>query len=282
MPNCSIKQVSGNFNGQRNFNLFYKGYLPTRKPKAILLIVHGLAEHSSRYLNVVNHFVPRGYIVYGFDQRGHGQSEGIRGYVEKFTNYIDDLKTFSDIVRSRHPDEKLFLIGHSVGGTIAIAYSLRYQSEFNGLVLSGATLQPGTSISLVKIMLARFLSIVTPKVGVNTIDASTISQDQAVVDDYMNDPLVYHGKIRARLGAELINTMQTLPKRLPEFHLPILIMSGTFDRLSNPDGSRLLYECVKSKDKTLRLYDGFYHEIFNEPGRDKVLSDMENWFANHL
>ena len=282
MPNFNIKHVSGNFNGQRNFNLFYQGYLPTGKPRAILLIIHGLAEHSGRYMNVVDYFASRGYAIYGFDQRGHGRSEGMRGHVEKFSYYIDDLKTFFDMVRGKHSGEKIFIVGHSVGGTVAIAYSLRHQNEFDGLILSGATIKPGSSLSPLKIMLARLLSLLAPKMGVDVIDASAISQTRAVVDAYVNDPLVYRGKIRARLGAELINTMQMLPNQLPEIHLPILIMSGTTDRLSNPDGSRLLYECIKSKDKTLKLYDGFYHEIFNEPGRKQVFSDMENWLTAHL
>lgn len=277
-----MKHISGNFKGQENLSLFYQGYLPAGRPKAVLLVLHGLAEHSGRYMNVVDYFVPRGYAIYGFDQRGHGQSEGMRGYVEKFSYYTDDTKTFFEMLRSKHPDEKFFIVGHSVGGTIAITYCIYHQNEFDGLILSGAIIKPGSSLSPVKIMLARLLVLLAPKMGVDVIDASAISQDQAVVDAYVNDPLVYRGKIRARLGAELINAMQMLPNQLPEIHLPILIMSGTNDRLSNPDGSRLLYECVKSKDKTLRLYDGFYHEIFNEPENNQVFSDMDDWLIVRL
>jgi len=277
-----IKNLSGNFKGQGNLDLFYRGYLPPRKPRAIMVIVHGLAEHSGRYMNVVDYFVPRGYAVYGFDQRGHGQSQGIRGYVEKFSYYIDDLKTFFDIVRGKHSGDKIFIVGHSVGGTIAITYSLSYQNEFAGLILSGATVKPGSSLSPIKIMLARFLSIVTPKMGVDVIDASAVSQDQTVVNAYIDDQLVYRGKIRARLGAELIKAMQVLPRKMSEIHLPVLIMSGTDDRLSDPEGSQLLYERISSRDKALKFYDGFYHEIFNEPGRDQIFSDMDDWLTTHL
>ncbi|MFC1988970.1 alpha/beta hydrolase [Chloroflexota bacterium] len=282
MPNFNIKHISGNFTGQGKINLFYEGYLPPRKPRAIMVIVHGLAEHGGRYVNVIDHFVSRGYAVYSFDQRGHGQSEGIRGYVEKFSYYIDDLKTFFNMVRGKHSGDKIFIVGHSVGGTIAITYSLCYQNEFAGLILSGATVKPGSSLSPVKIILARFLSIVTPKMGVDVIDASAVSRDQAVVHAYINDQLVYRGKIRARLGAELIKAMQVLPKQMSEIHLPVLIMSGTDDRLSDPEGSLLLYQRVGSNDKTLKLYDGFYHEIFNELGRKQVFSDMEDWLAARL
>ena len=118
--------------------------------------------------------------------------------------------------------------------------------------------------------------------GVDVIDASAISQDQAVVDAYIHDPLVYRGKIRARLGVELLKVMRVLPNLMPEIHLPILIMSGAIDRLSNPEGSQILYERVGSRDKTIKFYDGFCHEIFNEPGREQVFSDMDDWLAARL
>jgi alpha-beta hydrolase superfamily lysophospholipase len=277
-----MEPISGNFKGQGDLDLYYRGYLPPGRLGTVLLVVHGLAEHSGRYMNLVDYFVPRGYAIYGFDQRGHGRSEGLRGYVEKFSEYISDLKTFFDMVREKHPDEKLFIVGHSVGGTIATAYSLHHQEEFDGLILSGATITPGSSLSPIKIMLARLLSLVMPKLGVDVIDASALSQDQAVVDAYKNDPLVYRSKIRARLGAELLKAMKLLSGQMPAIHLPILILSGTSDRLSNPEGSRLLYERITSKDKTLKLYDGFYHEIFNEPGRGQVFDDMESWLTSHL
>jgi len=277
-----MKHISGKLKGQGNLALFYQGYLPVESPRAVLLIVHGLAEHIGRYMNVVDYFVPRGYAIYGFDQRGHGQSEGIRGYVERFSYYIDDIKTFFDMVRGEHPGVTFFILGHSVGGLIAITYSLNHQNELDGLILSGATIKPGESLSPVKIMLARLLSLVMPKMGIDVIDASAISQDQAVVNAYINDPFVYRGKIRARLGAELIKAMQVLPNQMSDIQLPVLIMSGSADRLSNPEGSRFLYNRISSRDKTIKFYDGFYHEIFNEPGRNQVFGDMENWLNAHL
>jgi alpha-beta hydrolase superfamily lysophospholipase len=277
-----MKQISGKLKGQGNLNLFYQGYLPTESPIAVLLIIHGLAEHIGRYMNIVDYFVPRGYAIYGFDQRGHGQSEGMRGYVERFSYYIDDTKAFFDIVRGEHPSKSFFILGHSVGGLIATTYSLNYPNELDGLILSGATIKPGESLSPVKIMLARLFSKVIPKVGIDVIDASAISQDQAVVKEYINDPLVYRGKISSRLGAELIKAMQVLTNHISNIQLPILIMSGSVDRLSNPEGSRFLYNRISSIDKTIKFYDGFYHEIFNEPRRNQVFNDMENWLNYHL
>jgi alpha-beta hydrolase superfamily lysophospholipase len=277
-----MKQISGKLKGQGNLNLFYQGYLPTESPIGVLLIIHGLAEHIGRYMNIVDYFVPRGYAIYGFDQRGHGQSEGMRGYVERFSYYIDDTKAFFDIVRGEHPSKSFFILGHSVGGLIATTYSLNYSNELDGLILSGVTIKPGESLSPVKIMLARLFSKVIPKVGIDVIDASAISQDQAVIKEYINDPLVYRGKISSRLGAELIKAMQVLTNHISNIQLPILIMSGSVDRLSNPEGSRFLYNRISSIDKTIKFYDGFYHEIFNEPRRNQVFNDMENWLNYHL
>jgi alpha-beta hydrolase superfamily lysophospholipase len=274
-----MKHVEGKIKGYKNLNLYYQCWLPSNEPKAVLLVAHGLAEHSGRYINIVNHFVPKGYAVYGFDQRGHGKSQGRRGYVERFSHFVSDLKTFSGIIHSKHRGAKIFLVGHSVGGMIATAYAVHYHDEFDGLILSGATLKVGASVSSGLIIMARILSLLLPKMGLYVIDASAISQDKTVVDAYIDDPLVYRGKIRARLGAELIKAIQILLPQMPRIHLPILIMHGTADRLSDPRGSEILYDRVSSRDKTLKLYDGFYHEIFNEPGHEQVFADMEAWLV---
>lgn len=276
-----MEHIEGRFKGHKNLNLYYQCWLPAGEPRAVLLVIHGLAEHSGRYMNLVNHFVPQGYAVYGFDQRGHGRSPGRRGYVERFSYFVNDLRTFLGMIRSKHHEARIFIAGHSVGGTVATAYAVHHQDEFDGLILSGATLKVGAGVSPGLIIVARVLSLLLPEMGLYIIDASAISRDQAVVAAYVNDPLVYRGKIRARLGAELIRVMRILPPQMPGISLPILIMHGTADRLSDPDGSQMLYERVGSRDKTLKLYDGFYHEIFNEPGRELVFADMAAWLAAH-
>jgi len=274
-----MKRKEGTFRGLKDLSLYYQCWLPDRSPEALLLVVNGLAEHSGRYINLVNYFVPKGYAVYGYDHRGQGKSEGLRCYVDRFSDYGDDLKTFVNMVHSENEGTKIFLVGHSMGGTLATAYAVHHQHELAGLLLSGASLKMGSTVSPGLIAMAGVLSVLLPKMGATVIDAAAISQDQAVVDAYVNDSLVYRGKIRARTGAELLKTMQELPPQMPEISLPILIMHGTADKLGNPEGSQLLYERARSKDKTLKLYEGFYHEIFNEPGREQVFRDMEAWLA---
>ena len=277
-----MKHIEDTFQGIGNVNLYCQGWLPPREPEAVILIVHGLAEHSGRYASMARYFVSKGLAVYGFDLQGHGKSEGSRGYVERFSRYLDDLDTFLNIVRSKHGAARIFLWGHSMGGTIATAYAIQHQNEFDGLIVTGMTLLPGSSVSPVQIALARMLSLLIPKMGIAALDASAISRDEAIVAAYVHDPLVYRGKISARLGAEFLKTMQTLRYRLADMDLPILIMHGTSDRLSEPGSSQLLYDQVSSQDKTLKLYQGFYHEIFNEPGQEPVLADMETWLSAHI
>jgi alpha-beta hydrolase superfamily lysophospholipase len=274
-----MQHSEGQFEVSEDLSLYYQCWLPSKGPTAVLLIVHGLAEHSGRYANLVNYFVTRDYAVYGFDQRGHGRSPGPRGYVARFSHFVNDLDAFLGIIRSRHQDIRIFLVGHSVGGIIATAFALDYQYKIDGLILSAPALKVGVSVSSGLIIAARLLSRLLPKVGLYVIDTSAISRDKSVVAAYVNDPLVYRGKIGARLGTELMKTMQLLPRQISGISLPVLIMHGTADRLSEPQGSKILYDRVSSGDKTLKLYDGFWHEIFNEPGREQVFMDMEAWLA---
>jgi alpha-beta hydrolase superfamily lysophospholipase len=277
-----MKRKEGKFKGYKGLNLYYQCWLPEGKPKAVLLVAHGLAEHSGRYKNLVDYFVPKGYAVYALDHRGHGKSEGTRSYVDNFNDYLTDLKTFFDMVRKENKNAKIFLFGHSLGGTIVTAYAIEHQKELAGLIVSGASLVASTSVSPALLAMAGIISALLPKMGVTLLDASGISRDKSVVDAYVNDPLVFRGKVPARTGAELARMWKQLPEQMPKIKLPVLIMHGFADQLADPRGSKLLYERVGSKDKTLKLYDNCYHEICNEPEREQVFVDMQTWLAKHI
>jgi acylglycerol lipase len=274
-----MKHQQGHFKGLKDLDIYYQGWLPEGETRAVLLIAHGMAEHGGRYKNVVNHLVPRGYAAYALDHRGHGKSEGQRVYVERFTHYLDDLKTFFDMVRGWHPDLKIFLVGHSMGGTISLAYALRHQDELDGLILSGAGIKIGSSVSPFFILIGKIIAAILPKMGLIVLDASAISRDPETVAAYDNDPLVYRGKVTARLGAELIATLQSFPGQASQLRLPVLILHGSADKLTDPQGSEWLHEVASSTDKTLKIYEGYYHEVFNELGREQVLADVESWLA---
>jgi acylglycerol lipase len=280
-----MKHQEGVFTGVRKAGFYYQGWLPEGEPKAVLLIVHGLAEHSGRYMNLVNRFVPLGYAVYGIDHLGHGRSEGRRLYVERFADYTVPIKAYAAMVRCWQPGRPVFLVGHSMGGLIGATYLLAHQAELAGAILSGPAIKPPGDIAAATIFAGRVLSVLFPWVGiVSRTTPEDISRDPAVVEAYVADPLVYQGKITARLGAEMLGAMERVRSEAGRITLPLLIVQGGADRLVDPAGARILYDAVASPDKQLIVYDGFSHEVFNEPenDRDRVLSDVERWLEAHL
>ncbi len=277
-----MKHQDGTFNGIRGASIYYQSWLPEGEPKAVLLIVHGLAEHSGRYVNVVNHFVPLGYAVYGVDHVGHGKSSGTRMYVERFEDFMDTLKTYFDMITRWQPDKPVFLMGHSMGGLIGAIYLLDHQKELAGAVLSGPAVKVPGDVSPVVIFVGKVISALMPKVGMIGLEAEGVSRDPAVVDAYINDPLVCRGKTTARLSAELVKAIRRVTAEAANIRLPILILQGSADRLVDPKGAQMLYDAVSSVDKTIKIYDGLYHEVYNEPEHDQVLGEVEAWLETHL
>jgi acylglycerol lipase len=274
-----MNHTEGDFKSIRNLKVYYQAWLPEGIAKAVLLVVHGLGEHSGRYMNVVNHFVPLGYAVYALDHIGHGRSDGGREIVERFTDYIDPLATFQGMVKGWQPDSPVFLLGHSMGGLIVSYYLLERQDGFRGAVISAPGIKIGGNVPPLVVAMGKLLSVVAPKTGVVKLDTAAISQDAAVVRAYEEDPLVFHGKTPARLAAEMLRTARHVSDEAGRIRLPVIIAQGTGDRLVDPSGAQLLYDTIGSTDKTIRTYDGFYHEIFNEPERKRVLKDVETWLA---
>jgi alpha-beta hydrolase superfamily lysophospholipase len=277
-----MKYQEGFFKGVRDANIYFQSWLPEGEPKAAILIVHGLAEHSGRYGNVVNHFVPLGYAVYGIDHLGHGKSDGERVHVKSFDDYTNTLKAHFDKIRGSQPGKPFFLVGHSMGGLISAVYLLDHQAELMGAVLSGPAVKIPGNVTPATIFVGTILSALIPRFGLIGLEAEGVSRDPAVVQAYVSDPLVYRGKMTARLAAEMLKAMQTIAAQATRITLPILILQGSADRLVDPTGARMLYDAVSSADKEIRVYDGFYHEVFNEPEHDKVFRDVEIWLEAHL
>jgi alpha-beta hydrolase superfamily lysophospholipase len=277
-----MKHQEGFFKGVRDTRIYFQSWLPGSEPKAVLLIVHGLAEHSGRYMNIVNHFVPMGYAVYGIDHLGHGKSNGMGVYVERFKDYTNTLKIYFDMIRRWQPEKPIFLVGHSMGGLISAVYLLDHQSELTGAVLSGAAVKVPNQITPVILAVGKMLSALMPRFGMLGLEVDGVCRDPAVVQAYISDPLVHKGKITARLAAEMLKAMQRVSAEATKITLPIMVVQGSADRLVDPAGAQMLYDAVSSADKEIRIYDGFYHEVFNEPEHDEVLRDVEIWLAAHL
>ena len=262
--------------------LYQQAWLPDGDTRASVLLIHGLGEHSSRYAHVADHLTQRGFAVHTLDHYGHGKSDGHAGYVERFSVYLDGVVTLLENVRSKHPERPLFLLGHSMGGLIAAAFLLRHQSAFRGCVLSGPAIKSDQAPPALVIALIRLLSMVVPTLPLIQLDASGVSRDENVVNAYMSDPLVHHGRLSARLLAEMSATMNDTLARADAINIPIMLMHGDADQLTAPSGSVELHDKVSSTDKTLNIYPGLFHEIFNEPEQETVLSDMSTWLEAHL
>jgi acylglycerol lipase len=277
-----MKSMEGNFKGCRDANIYYQAWLPDGEVKAVLLIVHGLGEYCGRYRNVVEHFVPLGYAVYGLDHLGHGKSDGGREQVERFEDYTEPLQTYYGMVKGWQPGKPIFLLGHSMGGLIECVYLLDHQADFKGAVISAPAIKVGDSISATTITMGKILSVLAPKAGVLALDANGISHDPEVVKAYVNDPLVFHGKTPARLAAEMLKGMQRVTTEVGKISLPFITVQGGQDKIVDPAGAQMLYDRAGSKDKTIKVYPGLYHEVFNEPERAEVLKDVETWLAAHI
>jgi len=244
------------------------------------VIAHGVSEHSDRYAHVARRLVAGGYAVAALDHRGHGRSEGKRGVVDRMGKAADDVGTLIGMEHEQLGEKKLFLLGHSMGGAIALDYALQHQDQIDGLVLTApaAALE---SASTFELLAGGVLSAVAPSAGVFPVDSGTVSRDPEVVRAYDEDPMVFHGKLPARTVAELAKVIGTFEKRVPELTLPLLVMVGTGDRLVPPAASAMVHAGASSTDKKLIEYEGLYHEILNEPEQDKVMDDLVAWLDAH-
>ena len=277
-----MRHKDGYFAGIDNAQMYHQSWLPEGTPKAGIVLVHGLAEHSGRYVNLINQLVSRDYAVYGLDNIGHGKSEGTRVYVKQFTDYTDALGSYVDQVREGNPDIPMFLYGHSIGALIAAVLMLDHETDLAGVVFSGPCVKVPANVSAITVFLAKALSRIAPKLGLSAVDASGISRDPAQVQAYIDDPLVYNGKTTARLACEFLKAMQHVSTEVSRITLPALIVHGGADRVVDPDGAHMLHSALGSTDKTLTIYDGLFHEIHNEPEHPQVLADISAWLDAHV
>jgi acylglycerol lipase len=273
-------RLEGHVTGVGHVRLYWQGWLPKGRVNGVVLLCHGACEHSGRYQNVVDTLVPDGWAVYGVDHRGHGLSGGERVHVERFSDWVDDFDLFKREVAVGHRDLPVFVLGHSLGGQIALAYALDHQQELRGLVLSAPYLA-AMSVPPVVQPVARLASRFFPKTRFKLVDLDKISKDPNVVRDYRSDPLVYQGNATLTMANIVASQFDVLIDRSRDLRIPVLIQHGNDDTIADPDGGRRLAEACGSLDKTFRLYPGLWHEIYNEPERQRPLNDVREWLANH-
>lgn len=259
--------------------LHVQWWAPGGTSGAVIAVVHGAAEHIGRHQDLAVALNREGYTVVGFDLRGHGRSDGRRLFVRSFDEYLNDTDLFLKHVRDRTGDRPLFLFAHSMGGAIATLFVLTRPSDLDGLILSGPLLKIGDKFSPMTIRIAKSLGRFLPRLPLDRIDPTDLSRDERVVRAYESDPLVHHGWIPAGTAAGGIRAIQHIERYEARLQLPILLLHGTADRLADVEGSKRLHDRASSPDKTLKLYEGFFHEVLNEPGGDTALKAVLSWLG---
>ncbi|HEX8977672.1 MAG TPA: alpha/beta hydrolase [Solirubrobacteraceae bacterium] len=273
-----MRHATGFISGAGGPRIFWQAWRGEAEPQAVVVLVHGASEHSGRYQHVAADLTAAGYAVHALDHRGHGRSEGARAVIDRMSRAVADVDQLVLQAAEEHPGRPVFMLGHSMGGTVAVAYCLRHQDRLRGLVLSGP-LAATEAAPAPLLAVGRMLSALAPRLGLVRIDAGLVSRDPQVVRDYVADPLNFHGRLPARTVAELVAAVRRFPDAVGAITIPTLILYGTEDGLAPPAGAQMLFERIGSADKRVRAYPGLFHEILNEPERDEVLAEIRAWLS---
>lgn len=273
---------AGRFRAGDGIELFEQAWYPPHGIRAGLILLHGICEHSGRYRQTAGYLAERGYAVETFDLRGHGRSGGERCLVESFQEYLGDLDVFLGRVHDRLPDKPVFLLGQGMGGTISLYHIITRRSRLRGLLLSAPFLAGKKGAMRLRNRMNAVLSRIVPNWPAFKLDADAFSRDPGVIEQRDEDPYVFQGRVPVRTGIELQRAGQHILNRAQEITLPLLVMHGSRDRLASPGSSRSLFENAHSGDKSCKLYEELFHEILQEPEKETVWRDIENWLAAHI
>jgi acylglycerol lipase len=260
--------------------IFLRSWRPDGTPRAVVVIRHGVNSHGGQYVWPAEQFAKAGFAVYALDMRGRGKSEGERFYVEDVSEYVSDVAGAVAIAKSRDRGLPLFLLGHSAGGVVSSVYTLEHQAELTGFICESFAFQvpaPGFALAAIK-----WLSHIAPRLPVLKLKNEDFSRDPKAVAALNSDPLIANEVQPAITVAALVRADERLREEFPRITLPVLIMHGTDDKATVCDGSRFFHETVGSKDKTLKLYEGHYHDLLNDTGKEGVLADITAWIDQRV
>jgi alpha-beta hydrolase superfamily lysophospholipase len=250
------------------------------KPRGVVVIVPGFNSHSGYYAWPAERLAAHGLAVYALDLRGRGHSDGERFYVESFADYIKDVAAVVSLTKEREPGLPTFLLGHSAGGVVACLYTLEHQGELAGLICESFAHEiPAPDFALA---VFKGLGHLAPHAHVLHLKNELFSRDPKVVEVMNNDPLIAHETQPTKTLAEMVRADERLKKEFPIITLPVLILHGTADKATRPSGSQHFFDRAGSRDKTLKLYDGHFHDLLNDLGKEVVMADIEKWMDAHL
>jgi len=277
-----LRHWSVNENQFTEDGLYYRHW-PTNSntTKATVLLVHGLGEHCERYNPLATALNNAGYALCSMDLPGHGQSEGDRGHINLFSDFQDAALKLHAKVKKWYPEKPIFLLGCSMGGLISARLLLDHQHLFKGALLTAAAIQSPQAPPKWQTIIITLIAKILPKLPILALDASCVSRDPNVVEKYMSDPLINKDKLSAGFLTQMLVAMNECKDRASEINLPIRIMHGSADVMTATAGSELLHRQVSSNDKELKIYEGLYHEIFNEPEAESIYAEVIAWLDRH-
>ncbi|MEW6128626.1 MAG: lysophospholipase [Acidobacteriota bacterium] len=256
--------------------LYLRRYASANSPTEIV-IVHGFGEHSGRYELLVEHLLAQGFSVTTYDHRGHGKSAGLYGHVDGFADYEDDLEFIVSAIYAEQQPKKLFLVGHSMGGLVALRYLMKPRANISGAVISAPLVEIAAKVPASKLLIAKISAKLLPRMRMqNEINPAVLSRDASIGKAYAADPLV--GKmVSSRWFVEAVKAMNELQYQASQITLPLLVMHGTEDKLASCEATKKLFSQIRSADKELKIYEGYYHELFNEPEKQEVYERVSEW-----
>lgn len=262
--------------------IYTQAWLPEGNLRGVVLMVHGLGEHSGRYAHVGVAFNAAGFAFYALDHHGHGRSEGERAYFDTFDHAVRDLQQYAEGVKAAHPGKPLFIYCHSLGTLIGLSYALWAGADLRGMIVSGTPLELEAHTAKPLVWAASLLNSIAPKTQISSLPPKFLSTDAAAVKAYEQDPLNDHKNPRARMGYHVLHVSRDIRSRMSNLKMPLFIVHGSDDALCPPAGSQTLYGGAGATDKTLKIYPGLYHELQNETIKDTVIADLVNWLTAHV
>jgi alpha-beta hydrolase superfamily lysophospholipase len=266
--------------GTGGMRIFTRSWQPAGPARGVVVIVPGFNSHSGHYLWVAEQFVARHLAVYAVDLRGRGRSDGERFYLHSFSDYVSDVSAVVQLAKKKEPGVPIFLLGHSAGGVVACVFTLEHQTEIAGLICESFAHQvPAPDFALAAL---KGLAHLAPHAHVLKLKNEDFSRDPKWVETMNADPLIAQEVQPTQTVAELARADDRLKREFPRITLPVLILHGTADRATKPSGSQFFFETAGSTDKQLELYQGHYHDLLNDVGKEQVMADIERWVDTRL
>lgn len=279
-----MKTFETNIKASDGTDFFVRGWEPDIKPKALVALIHGLGEHTGRYEHVAKAMTNAGYAMVGFDLRGHGKSGGIRGHFPSWDAVMQDIKRFFVFLTERYPEIPHFIYGHSLGGLLVLNYSLKHSAGLKGVIATSPGLRSPLTEQKLKLFLVKVLGSLAPTALLPSgLETAAISHDPNVIMKYTSDSL-NHDRVSLAFGKTGLIATNYAWSHAGEFQLPLLLMHGTGDRITYSHGSADFARLAakNNQDVTLKLWDGLYHELHNEPEQEQVIQLMIDWLNAHL